>query len=230
MKKYLLVATAFLTGGWSVFATSIAPSGTALVSLPAATFGGTGIANDKVEVTTITTPRQDTITLGLTATPRYFNPALGNDGFGTFTATPGFNNGLGSPAHTLGPTWNFDFYINVVDNSGAAYTFALAYANNTTGVGSSVTLGTTSTSGTIQDSWNLGFVSGIAYDPNASGLYGLQLEQINADGVVVASTAINVNVGSVPDASSTATLLGLGFVGLAFAGHRHNRLALARAK
>jgi hypothetical protein len=209
MKKYLLVATAFLTGGWSVFATSIAPSGTALVSLPAATFGGTGIANDKVEVTTITTPRQDTITLGLTATPRYFNPALGNDGFGTFTATPGFNNGLGSPAHTLGPTWNFDFYINVVDNSGA---------------------GTTSTSGTIQDSWNLGFVSGIAYDPNASGLYGLQLEQINADGVVVASTAINVNVGSVPDASSTATLLGLGFVGLAFAGYRHNRLALARAK
>jgi hypothetical protein len=230
MNKSLFLATVFMTAGLSAFATSIAPSGTALVSLPAATFGGSGIPNNAVEVTTVTTPRQDVITLGLTATPRYFNPALGNNGFGTFTATPGFNNGLGTPPQTLGPTWNFDFYINLVDNSGTTYNFALAYANNTTGVGSSLSLGSATASGTAQNSWNLsmGFLSGIGFDANASGVYGFELEQVSADGVVIASTAINVNVGSVPDSSSTAALLGLGFAGLAVVGYRRNRLALAR--
>jgi hypothetical protein len=231
MKKSLLLAVTFLTAGLSAFATSIAPSGTALVSLPAATFGGTGIANDKVEVTTVTTPRQDVITMGLTATPRYSNPALGNNGFGTFTATPGFNNGLdgASPAHAFGPTWNFDVYLNVAGNSGLAYSFALAYANNTTGVGNTITLGTISTGGTFQDSWNLsmGFLTGIGFNPNDAGIYGLALEELNSDGHVIASTAINVNVAGVPDSGSTALLLGLSFAGLAAFGYRRS-LALAK--
>lgn len=229
MKKSLFLAVTFLTAGLSAFATSIAPSGTALVSLPAATFGGTGIPNDKVEVTTVTTARQDVITMGLTATPRYSNPTLGNNGFGTFTATPGFNNGLGNPPQSLGPTWNFDLYLNVAGSSGLAYSFALAYANNTTGVGNTISLGTLSTGGTFQDSWNLsmGFLTGIGFNPNDAGVYGFSLEELNSDGHVVASTAINVNVAGVPDSGSTALLLGLGFAGLAAFGYRRS-LALAK--
>ncbi len=55
--------------------------------LPAATYGGTGIPNDPSAITTIV-DGSNTITLGLTATPRYYNPAIKNDGAGTFSVLP----------------------------------------------------------------------------------------------------------------------------------------------
>ena len=229
MKKSLLLTTVFLTTGLSAFATSIAPSGTALAPLPGATFSGTGISNTEVEQTT--TSGGDTITLGLTATQRYFNPALTDDGHGTFFATTGLNNGLGATPHSLGSTWNFDYYISLGDTSGAGYTVKLVYANNTTGASGTQNFGTFHTSGTVQDSQNLTFgpyAGDLSFDPLAAGVYGFELDVLNDAGAVVATTAINVNVRSVPDASSTITLMGAGLAGLAAFGFKRNRFATAK--
>jgi hypothetical protein len=228
MKKSLFLVATFLTAGLSAFATTIAPSGNPLALLPGATFSGTGIPNTEVEIST--TSGGDVITLGLTATQRYFNPALANDGKGTFFANTGLNNGLGATPHSLGSTWNFDYYINVNNLSGANYTFQLVYANNTTGVSDFVTLGINKGSTTIQDSQNLTFTpysTDLSFDPLASGVYGFELVVLDARGGQVASTAINVNVSSVPDSGSTALLLGLGFVGLVGFGYRRS-LAFAK--
>jgi hypothetical protein len=174
MKKYTAATLMLLLSGSALLATTITPSYDTFGTLSGATFGGTGIPNNNVAITTGNLHGDDTVTLGLSATQRYFNPPLGNDGAGTFFATPGENNGLASPPKTLGPTWNFDLYINLTDRSQSAYFFKLVYGNNTTGVSSSldltplVSLG----SGLYQDSWNLdmSFLSGIGYDPNASGV------------------------------------------------------------
>lgn len=229
MKKYLGFASILLTGGLTAFATTISPSGTPLGTLSGATFGGTGIPNTAVETTTYS-QNQNQIVLGLTATQRYSNPALGNDGVGTFFATTGQNTGLDGLPHSLGPTWNFDYYIGLTDVSGTGYTFKLLYTDNTTGAAGSVNFGSANTSGVSQDSWNLsmGFLSGIGFDPNNAHDYGFELEALNVDGAVLAHTAINVDVNSVPDASSTALLLGLGFTGLAVLGLRQNRFAFAK--
>ena len=222
MKKYLLIASVCLTGGLTVLATTITPSGTPLGTLSGATFGGTGIPNTAVEISTFAAG-QGTITLGLTATPRYSNPALANNGTGTFFATTGLNTGLDGLPHSIGPTWNFDYYINA-DNA-AGYTFQLVYSDNTTGV--STTLAPFPAG---QDSWNLsmGFLNTIGFDPNAAGVYGFELNALNVDGHVVGSTAINVDVASVPDGASTMGLLGFGIVGLMVFNSRRTRLAHAK--
>jgi hypothetical protein len=222
MKKYLTLASIFLSGGITLLATTITPSGTPLGTLSGATFGGTGIPNTDVEITTVPAG-QGQITLGLTATARYSNPALANDGAGTFFATAGQNTGLDGLPHTIGPTWNFDYYINA-DNVTGGYTFQLIYSDNTTGVSTTLALPAG------QDSWNLsmGFLNTIGFNPNAAGVYGFELNALNVDGHVVGSTAINVDVGSVPDGTSTAGLLGFGIVGLVIFNSRRTRLARAK--
>ena len=235
MKKYLAVASALVMGGSAVLATTITPNYDTFGSLPAATFGGTGIPNDAVAQTTISGLNQNqdnSITLALSATQRYSNPTVGNNGAGTFFATTGENNGLdgASPAHALGPTWNFDFYINIVDPTGAGYHLGLLYGNNTTGTSKILDFGSL-TAGTYQDSWNLdmSFLSGIGFDPNANSVYGFELTLLNADGRPVGDdVAINVDVtggAQTPDTASTAMLLGCGFIGLALVGRRQMRLA-----
>jgi hypothetical protein len=226
MKKYITLTCVFLTGGITVLATTITPSGTALGTLSAANFGGSGIPNTAVETTTVAAG-QGQITLGLTATQRYSNPALGNDGFGTFFATAGQNNGLGVPPHSIGPTWNFDYYINA-DNVIGTYTYQLIYSDNTTGVSTTLALPAG------QDSWNLsmGFLNTplntIGFNPNAAGVYGFELDVLDADKRVVGTTAINVDVASVPDGGSTMGLLGFGIVGLMVFNSRRTRLARAK--
>jgi hypothetical protein len=214
MKKHLVAALTLFASGAAVLATSVSPTYDTFGTLSGATFGGTGIPNDNVAIATTTSG----ITLGLSATQRYFNPPLGNDGAGTFYATPGENTGLANPPKSVGPTWNFDIYLG---NTGqGAFTYKLIYGNNTTGNFSTldltglVTLG----NGLYQDSWNLdmAFLNTIGYDPNASGVYAFELEALNVDGRAVAQTAINVDVGQVPDSASTILLLGCGFLGLAF--------------
>lgn len=59
--------------------------------LAGAEFGGDGIPNDAVAISTFTAQNGDMLTLGLTATGRFANPPVGNDGAGTFTADPGAN-------------------------------------------------------------------------------------------------------------------------------------------
>lgn len=82
--------------------------------LTGATFGGTGIPTDPTAITTATLGSGQTLTLGLAATPRFNNPALGNDGAGTYQAVAGVNDGTpGSTAGLLGTTWNFSFYADI---------------------------------------------------------------------------------------------------------------------
>jgi VPDSG-CTERM motif len=50
----------------------------------------------------------------------------------------------------------------------------------------------------------------------------------NVDGAILAKTAINVDVGTVPDAASTAMLLGVGFLGLALLRSRQLRQVFAK--
>ncbi len=83
---------------------------------------GSGIPNDAFAISTAER-NGSIITLGLSATQRFFNPALANDGAGTFFAGAGSN--FGDPNNPGGPgpssfegsTWNFNFFVGI-DNSG----------------------------------------------------------------------------------------------------------------
>lgn len=194
-------------------------------SLPGATFSGTGIPNNPVAVTTVTSG-DDNITLGLSATSKYPNPPvapgiLANNNAGTFYAPSG--SGL-SPAGDA--TWNFDFYINqslgsITASGGITYNLIISG----TGITSPLTYnlnqiyGSLLPSSTIQDSENLNFEYGVneywdpGFNANADGQYTFELEALDANGSLLGSTTLNVD--AVPDAFSTALLLGLGLGSLA---------------
>lgn len=229
MKRLHVLTSILVTTGFAVLATPFTPIGT-FGTLSGFT-AGSGNPNNAFMTTTIANGG-DTITLGLQAQGRYSNPVLGNNGAGTFYATPGANNGLGSPAHSIGPTWNFDYYINVANTSGSLYGFALLYGNDGSALSTLSFGAATSASGTSQDSWNLSMTSFLnivpAFDPNANGIYDFALEALDASGNVLGTSAIVVKVDAVPDTASTAMLLGLGFVGLAVFGIRQNRLQAAK--
>jgi hypothetical protein len=183
--------------------------------LAAATFGGSGISNDFVAIT-----NYGGVTLGLTATPRFTAPAVSNNGAGTFYATPGVASGLA--------LWNFDFYAH--NASGNEVTIELMYDFDPGAGTESSTLGSIayglSAGATSQNSWNLGFpflasfTPPIAppgyptFNPNAVGEYSFALILRDANSIELARTAINVNVGSVPDAASTISLLLASLVGV----------------
>jgi hypothetical protein len=209
-----------------VSAATIAPGYDSFGTMPAATFGGTGIPNTSVAATTIANGG-DTITLGLTATPRYPNPTIGSplpdNGAGTFFTDPGV--GLSAPR----ANWNFDYYINVAQATvgAAVYNIRLVYTNNTTGAVNAINFAPFTTSGTVQDSQNLSFAffgAPLLFDANAIAQYGFQLEAYDAanPSVLLGRSAINVNVGvpdAVPDSGTTLAMLGLALVGLiGFAG------------
>jgi hypothetical protein len=192
--------------------------------LSAANFGGAGIDNTAVAITTY-----NGVTLGLTATPRYSNPPVTNDGVSAFFATGGAD-----PTQPGYAKWNFDFYVS---NSGAAfadyvaelwYDFDPASATST-GLGKGMMLlpaPLISGSTTVQNSWNLGMgflatgapgltpPSYSSFNPNASGEYSFALVLKDNSGEV-ARSSITVNVASVPDGGSMLALLGLGLVGMA---------------
>ena len=212
-----LVAIALCLASVSTLsALTITPTGTTFGSLPAATFGGSGIPNDAVQITTV-----GSLTLGLTATPRYANPAVTNDGAGTFFANAGGDTLNGAP--TFGQ-WNFDFYINGL----GASQFVKFYYDNDATVGNDVASFFPVTVN-AQDSWNLGmgFLNGGIFNPNANGEYGFALVAYEYEPVAEFSTertiptpreigrsAILVKVGTVPDAGSTTLMLGSTLIGL----------------
>ena len=235
MKKLLGMTSILLTTGSVVFATPFTPVYNTFGTLSGATFGGTGNPNNAVAITTISSG-SDTITLGLQAQQRYANPSLANNGAGTFYATPGAN--YGNPANPsdktystlLGATWNFDLYVGLNDVSGSSYTFVLLYGKDGSPL-VSVPAGSANFTVISQNSENLDFASfgtAIGFDPNANGQYDFELEAFNAAGSLLGQSAIDVDVAPVPDAASSAWLLGLGFFSLAVFGFRQNRLAMAR--
>ncbi|MEO0587810.1 MAG: PEP-CTERM sorting domain-containing protein [Planctomycetota bacterium] len=100
-------------------------------SFPNATFGGSGIPTDSVAASTQIIDGDTEITIALSATQRFNNPPLTNDGAGTYFATPGSNIPTGSSLE--GARWNFNFYVEVRSLSGlndpsiSDYAFDLLY-------------------------------------------------------------------------------------------------------
>ena len=216
----------------STMAVGVTPAGT-FGSLPGATFGGSGNPNNAVMVTTINSGG-NTITLGLAAQQRYFNPAVGNDGAGTYFATPGQNNGLGSSSYQ-GAKWNFDYYIDGIGANTAGYSFKLFVGQDTTnptGYFNPLHVGDNQTTpnGGGQNSENLLFLGFgtpavgelnplfSSFDPNANADYSFVLAAYDSAGGEIGRSAMVVRVGTgtaAPDAGSTSLLLSSALAGLA---------------
>jgi len=185
-------------------------------SLPAANFGGTGIPNNAVAITTVGGATVPGVTLGLTATQRFAEPAVTNNGAGVFQAVTGayaagdnlarwsFNLFVGGPSLTAFSYRLFGDYSAAVGDADTTYQDISGYL----GLADSLL-----TPGTIQNSENLGFGTTFAqFDPNVSGQYGFILAAYQGN-QEVGRSAILVNVGTVPEPASLA-LVGVALLGV----------------
>jgi MYXO-CTERM domain-containing protein len=232
-----VVCAALIVGVWVCVAPAEADSVSMFGPLPGATFGGSGIPNDAVAITTIT-DGQVTITLGLAAHARFDNPLVTNDGNGTFFAQPGTRISPDDPSMLDVAMWNFDFYVDVDGASFEDYQFNLLYdVDNgaTTDFGTldlnaavvalGGTLGSTSL---VEGSENLSFdflydipidfpfiaPPGGSFNPDAGGLYSFQLTATRvSDAMFLGSSSMAVSVVPVPPAAAMG-LVGLGLVAL----------------
>lgn len=183
-------------------AITIDPQFTNFGLLSQATFGGSGIPNHAVAITTF-----GNVTLGLTATQRFSNPAVTNDGAGTFFAQAGSD-----PANSAYAKWNFNYYISGL-SSGQSVTL---YYDKNPATGNDVTATFPGLFMGTQNSWNLGMGHlGGGFNPSASGEYDFALVLSDSTGEL-ARSAITVKVGSpsVPDGGTTIGLMGAALVGL----------------
>ena len=176
LRNGLLTCALALSFTGSAFAQAITPTYNTFGSLAGATFNGTavssGIPNDAVAITTI-----GGVTLGLTAHARYTNPVVGNNGAGTFYATPGPDTVSPSP-HALewGPDtarWNFGFYFGgtVTDYNYRMYYDFNPAVGNSIGDHGSLSLPATYMAPS-SDSWNLG-MDFLATSATHSGVFPL---------------------------------------------------------
>ena len=217
-----------------VSAAPIEPTYTTFGPLPGATFGGTGIPNHAVAITTI-----GGVTLGLTAHQRYANPTVHNNGAGIFYAVAGADI-YSTPPQPTYARWNFGWY---VDNqlptlTSTPYVLELLYDFDPATDTDESQLGKFSAllkPGKYQDSWNLGmpflsistnipnvgFVSPPSYpsfNPAVPGEYSFALILRDLSGNELGRSAILVRV--VPDTGAGAVLLAVSMAGLAWLRRR----------
>lgn len=207
--------------------------------LDMATFGGQGIPNDEVAVSRQFFDGDNIITVAMSATQRFSNPALTNDGAGTYFATTGSNFGGNNESGTEGALWNFNYYIMVEGLNGALpvladyqidlfYDFDTALDNAPPSLGSinvtnAILAGSNPSSTLEEGSQNLlfgflanpvpGFISppAGAFDPNALGEYNFGI-QVTRAGWSVETVAMDVQV--IPEPTSLVFLAVAGVVAI----------------
>jgi hypothetical protein len=232
MKRLTCASLLCVAASVTLLATPITPTYTTFGTLSGATFGGTGIPNHAVAITTISN-----VTLGLTAHARYSNPLVLNNGAGVFTAVAGGD--IYTPAPNTQPTWarwNFGWY--AYSSGSGNYLLDLRYDFDP-GVGTDesslgkilIPLGPSAP--LLQDSWNLGMTfldtstppwvtppTYPSFDPNASGEYSFALILRDLSGNELGRAAILVN--AVPEGGATLGLLGVGLLGLVALARRQS--------
>jgi len=229
----------------------IAPSGVwnTMANPPGVTFGGTGI-NTPMMQRSLTG-----VDLYLAATPRGAggNPAVTNNGAGTFYAQPGPDQSLTPVAGYAQWNWNFA----VLGAGSENYKYALFYDLNSAmgtsqaGLYRTAFFNVANNSTAAQNSWNngMGFLStgtGFpagwlaptlppTFNSNAGGefTYVLAAYRLNGTDYSLASNNadlagyVSMNVNVVPE-PSTYLLMGAGLAGVLFAARRRrNRATIA---
>ncbi|MCR9187135.1 MAG: PEP-CTERM sorting domain-containing protein [Halieaceae bacterium] len=240
-RNFTKAMAAIVLGGASALsqAAPFAPTGTfgALTGFGDDPFGGDGIPTNQTMITTFNGLEGDTVTIALAATQRFSNPALGNDGAGTYTAQAGENDGTpGSTTGTLGSTWNFSYFIGI-DGDGestiADYGITLFYDLDPAIGTDSAAMGTFDGFSFVNQrqfggSENAGFnylsvgITGVVtpplfatFDPFAAGEYSFAIaSQFNQAPEIV---AMNVNVEASPvPVPATLALMALGLAALGY--------------
>jgi hypothetical protein len=209
-------------------AVPVLPSYDSFGPLPAATFGGSGIPNHAVAISTVTSGA-DTITLGLTAHQRFVGPNLASAAGDFFAGA-----GISTPPNAA--TWNFAFYTDITGGGAFDdYRFELSYdldaaTGNDLSTHGTINLnaavfaagGNLALTTNVQDSQNLGFaylttgiptvvtapIPPVVFNANSPGEYTFQLRVYDSlsGGTLLDAASIRVNV-AVPEASA-AMLLG----------------------
>ncbi len=196
---------------------------------PTITFGGSGIPTNAVCFGTF-----GDVTLGLTATARFANPAVTNDGLDTYFAGAGDDTANGQPSYAI---WNFGWFVRNTSTS-ATYAIDLLWdtnpgaATDVSAMGHAMQL--LSPGVTAQDSWNLGmgFIdTGVAipgvyapaaglFSPYVGGQYSFALTATSGTGAPAGNIGMEVLVGDPVPEPATLVLLASG---LAFVAFRQRR-------
>lgn len=207
--------------------------------LTGANFGGSGIPNGSVAISSSFLDGSNVITVAMNATQRYSNPVVTNDGAGTFFAGTGSNTGGANESPDTGALWNFNYYIDVTGPGAKLadydisffYDFDPAFDNGPTNLGvvnvTNLILATNPLTTHEEGSENLMFnyltvaVPGIltppggavtSFNPNATGEYNFAI-QVGRAGWAVEQVRMDVQVVPVPAAvwlfGSALGLLGL---------------------
>jgi hypothetical protein len=195
--------------------------------LTGANFGGVGIPNDSVAISSQFEDGANLITVAMNATQRFSNPVVTNDGAGTFFAGPGSNTGGNNESSLTGALWNFNFYIDVTGPGAklADYDISLFYdfnpafdngpanlgvINITNGILASANPLTTNVQGSENLLFNYlatsipGYLTApggafTSFNPNATGEYNFAI-QVTRSGWNVEQVRMDVQVVPVPAA------------------------------